>query len=181
MEILRVKSKKRAVANLLIMLGLCVFTILCFKTKPIYDSTYLGIISLSYIIFLDLLKNSQVAGRKDKDLIINTIIYGFIFIIVYQLILIIYKIDFQIVIKFLCIQILLLILQFERYFIDRIGDNENMISYLLIGTFIVASINKIRKGSSFLDIMLLALAALVLVSLIYSIIVFVHNKGKSKL
>lgn len=182
MEILRIKSGKRAIVNLLIMLGLGVFTIVCYKTKHMHDSTDLGIIVLSNAIFLDLLKNSQVSSRKDKDIIINTIIYCFIFITFYQIILIIYKIDIQAVVKLLCVQILLLIFQCEKYFVDRIGGNGKKISYLLvIGAFIGVIINEIRKGSNFLNIMLLALAVLALGISIYLIIIFIHNRSKSKL
>lgn len=182
MEILRIKSRKRAIVNLLIMLGLGVFSIVCYKTKHMHDSADLGIIILSNAVFLDLFKNSQVASRKDKEIIINTIIYCFIFITIYQLILIIYKIDLQAVAKLLCVQILLLIFQCEKYFVDRIGGNGKKINYLLcIGAFIGVIIYETRKESNFLNIMLIVLAALVIGSLIYLIIIFIHNRSKSKL
>lgn len=179
MDLLKVKSWKGIILNILIALGLGVFIALNFKAEHVLYSSLLLILPSSSLVFISSIKNSQTKNRKEKDIIINTSIYYIIYVIIYELTLVAYKIDFQIIAKLLYLQILYLIIEIQKYFANRIDGNIKKVFYFFFtGAVLAAGIYAVKNNWYILNTLLLLTEALVLVPSTYLVIMFTLSKQK---
>ncbi|MDV3429491.1 MAG: hypothetical protein LIR50_21120, partial [Bacillota bacterium] len=101
MDILEVKSKEIILLNIVIMAALGLLTVWSYKSENMFNAALPVIGSFSLLVFDITAKN--ISNHNKLSIIINTLLYSIAFLAVYYMILLIFGIDLEIIVKLLFI------------------------------------------------------------------------------
>ena len=168
MNVLNFKDKKINIINFIIITALAIFSVLNLQDKNIVGSAFGVILAFTILVFDNEIKNYKDQDHDRKKMLINIFNHCGIYIIVYGLILFVFKTEIILIIKIMVIQIFLLIYSISRHFVSKTNYKKKVVFYILFFSILIAvGIYGLNEQMDFVDMILYSTASASLVSALF--------------
>jgi len=176
MGILEVKSKSIILVNIVLMAVLGLLTVWSYKSENMFNAALPVIVSSSLLVF-DITTNNIVNQNK-SNIILNTLIFSLAYLVIYNMILLIFSFDIEFIVKLLSTQIFLMIYSIARFFSKNMKIVNKAIFYLLFFTMLTSlGIYAYYKNFKLIDISVFSASIASVISALYiGIVSFMSRK-----
>jgi hypothetical protein len=179
MNLIHFKDKKILIVNFIIIITLALFSVLNFRMENFIGSAFGVIVAFTIMVFDNEIKNYKDEEPDKKKMLKNIFTHCGIYIIIYGLILLVFKIEIMVIIKIMIIQIFLLIYCIARHLVSKVSYKKKAVFYILFFSIIigVGRYGLIRE-IDLIDNLLYSIAPATVASALLSGFIFIKSDGK---
>jgi len=176
MQLLNFKNIKILVLNFIIIIALGLFSVLMLKEKS-QEGIYGLILIATMGVFQNVIKTYKDEENNKKITLINMFIESFIYVILYGLILFIFKIEIILCVKIIITQLFLIVYSIAKDYVTFASNKKQVVFYILFFSFLIGGgIYGLNSKISFLDILLYSIALASSASAIYCTFIKLDTK-----
>lgn len=168
-----------SIVNLLITIGVGIVSALGLQKENLIAAVFLGVLLYDEFIFQNVIKNYKHKEENKMKVLINIFFQCCICIIIYGVVLFIFKIEIILIIKTLIVQIFIIIYHTCRQYISKTSHKKPVIFNLVFySIFFVVGIYGIIKEMSMIDTLVYSTILASLASAIFSSFIFIKSECK---
>ena len=172
MKVLDLINKRIIITNFIIIIALDLFFVLNSQIKSLNNPALGVVVAFTIVAFDNVIKNYKGEEHNRKKRLINIFTHCGIYIIIYGLILFIFRIETIIIIKIMTIQIFSLVYSISRNYISK-GSYKNKVVFYVIFflTFTGTAMHWLHREMNFINFMLSSTALASTVSALFCIFI----------
>lgn len=168
-----------SVVNLLITIGVGIVSALALQNENLFAAVFSGMILLDGFIFENLIKNYKHNENNKMKVLINIFINCCMCIMIYGLILFIFKIEIILIAKTVIVQIFVIIYNVSRQYISKISHKKRVVFYMVFFSLLIGiATYGLNIEMSIIDILVYSTISASLASSILSSFIFIKSECK---
>jgi len=154
-RIFDLKNKKIIVINFIIIIALALLSVLMFQEDNLIGSFFGVVVAFTILVFDNVIKNYKEEGHSRKKMLINIFTHCGIYVIIYGLILFVFKIEVILIIKTMVIQVCSLIYCISRYSVSKKSYIKQVVFYILFfSIFVGVIVYRLNVEMEIIDVIL---------------------------
>ena len=154
-KIFELKNKKIIVINFIIIIALALLSVLMFQEDNLIGSFFGVVVAFTILVFDNVIKNYKEEGHSRKKMLINIFTHCGIYVIIYGLILFVFKIEVILIIKTMVIQVCSLIYCISRYSVSKESYIKQVVFYILFfSIFVGVIVYRLNVEMEIIDVIL---------------------------
>ena len=181
MKIFNLENKKIIIVNFIIIIVLALLSVLMLQKENLITGLFTTVVVFDCFILENIIKNYNYKEHNEKKVLVNIFTQCCIYIIIYGLILVIFKVGKIIIAKIVITHIFTLIYYTCRHYISKTSHKKQVIFYILFFfTLIGMGVYGISRNINTIDILVYTIILASSVSALFAAFIFIKSDERYK-